>query len=169
MARETSTISIIGLVLGIISLFLSFIPCINILGVILGVIGLILGILGIKDSKKKEASTTVAIVAIVLSVTALIIVGAWGLFLKNTASNLSNVEYANCEDLLTDWDATVTLMEDIKSTPENEANFGMVKELISISTKIGAIKVQSEQMECESDPVFKEKFDAITDRMEEIE
>lgn len=169
MARQNSTISIIGLVIGVLSILLSIIPCIGTLGALLGIVGIILGIIGIKDSKNKETTTTVAIIAIILSSIALLVGGAQALFLGKAGSNYTSVEYANCEDLLTDWDATVTLMEDIKSTPEDEASFGMVKELINMATKVAAIKAQSEQMECESDPAFKEKFDAISDRMEEIE
>lgn len=58
-----------GLVLGILSIVLSFIP---ILGIILGIVGIVLGVMGRKSEKKKLAT-----IGIVLSVIGILISLAW--------------------------------------------------------------------------------------------
>ena len=63
-----------SLVLGIISLLLSFLPIVGLAGIILAIIGLILGIVDCVQKKKKEEKRGVAISGIVCSSIAIAII-----------------------------------------------------------------------------------------------
>ena len=73
--QKTSAMAITGLVLGIIGLLLSAVPIINNFAFVLAVLGLLFGVVGlVKVKKGKRKGNKIAIVAIILSVLAAIIV-----------------------------------------------------------------------------------------------
>jgi len=83
---------IAALVLGIISLLLSFIPVIGILGLGLAIIGLVLGIIDWVQKKKKDEKHGQAIAGVVCSAVAIIIVILYtvlaGILFVNFAENV---------------------------------------------------------------------------------
>jgi len=83
---------IAALVLGIISLLLSFIPVIGILGLGIAIIGLVLGIIDWVQKKKKDEKHGQAIAGVVCSAVAIIIVILYtvlaGILFVNFAENV---------------------------------------------------------------------------------
>ena len=71
---KNSGLGVAALIVGILALILSPIPCVNVLGIILAVVGLGLGIAGwVSASGKPETKATLAIVGTVLSILAVIV------------------------------------------------------------------------------------------------
>ena len=170
--RQNNTLSIIGLVIGIISLLISFIPCIGALGAIPGIIGLILGYMGYRECKAEDISTTIAIIALVTSGLSVLLGGGQWIFLSNAGGNAMeavSVTYESCDDLMADWEKTTARMEELTKNAENESGFSMIKEVINITTKIGAIRAKSEEMECTADSTFNAKFEEGARRIENID
>jgi ABC-type transport system involved in cytochrome c biogenesis permease subunit len=64
---------IVALVLGIIGLLGSWIPCLNIFSVFFSVVAIILGAIAYSQAKKGNASTTMPIIALILGVVGTII------------------------------------------------------------------------------------------------
>lgn len=85
---------IAALVLGIISLLLSFIPIIGLFGLGLAIIGLILGIVDWVQKKKKEEKHGIAIAGVICSAIAIVIVILYtmlaGLLVANFANNVDS-------------------------------------------------------------------------------
>lgn len=71
--------SIASLILGILGLILSCIPCTWSLGMILVIVGLILGIIGLKKSKTTGSGKGAAIAGIICSAIGLIPATIWAL------------------------------------------------------------------------------------------
>ena len=88
-----------ALVLGIISLLLSFIPVIGLLGIGLAIIGLILGIIDWVQKKKKEEKHGLAIAGVICAAVAIVIVMLYtalaGVLFVNFASNVDSEKVQN--------------------------------------------------------------------------
>jgi hypothetical protein len=170
--RQNSTLSIIGLVVGIISLLISFIPCIGAFGAIPGIVGLILAYLGYRECQSEGISTSVAIIALILSGLAIVLGAGQWLFISKASSGVmeaANVTYENCDELLADWEKTTAQLEEVSKQAEKQGGFSAVKEIINISTRIGVIKSKSKEMECSNDSLFNTKFEEIANRLENVE
>lgn len=77
----TSTLGIFSLIGGILSLILSFIPCINFLGIVGGLIALTLGVVGLFVAKPYNHARGLPLAGTIISVASLVVAGLWiGLF-----------------------------------------------------------------------------------------
>jgi hypothetical protein len=72
--------SIAALVLGIVSIIVAFIPCIDLLAVIGGVLAIIFSAIGMSLAKSNNASTTLSKVSFVIGIIALLLAVAFSLF-----------------------------------------------------------------------------------------
>lgn len=63
--------AVAGLVLGIVAIVLSFIPCIGILAIIPAVLGIIFSIMGLSQAKKTGQGKGMAIAGLILSILAI--------------------------------------------------------------------------------------------------
>ena len=81
-------LGIAGLILGILSIILSIIPCTAIFGLFLGVVGLILAIIGISQASKYSSEKGLVTAALVVSIIGVLIAGLWGVtFTKMAKEN----------------------------------------------------------------------------------
>ncbi len=97
MQKDGKTLSIIGLVLGILSLVLAWFVYLNILGIVLGVVGIVLSVKGKKQATEAGVPTGMATAGLVLSIigAALSLVGFFtcticAICVTNTASQYTN-------------------------------------------------------------------------------
>jgi len=88
--KEQSTagqsFGIVGLILGIIALLFSFIPCIGMFALIPGILAIIFSILSLNQANQRNGLKSLAIAALVVSIVATLIATVWLLFfteLKN--------------------------------------------------------------------------------------
>jgi len=70
---------IAGMVIGIIAIITSFIPCFFWWAITLGVMGLVLSAIGLGQAKKANLSRGMAIAGLICSVIAIVIVVVWGM------------------------------------------------------------------------------------------
>ena len=118
-----------ALVLGIISLLLSFIPVIGLLGIGLAIIGLILGIIDWVQKKKKEEKHGIAIAGVICSAIAIVIVILYtmlaGLLVANFASNVDSEKVQEFVDSVKDLDEGKVqgFLNSIQDLNENEIDF----------------------------------------------
>lgn len=75
--KQTSVVGVFSLVIGIISLPLSFIPCIGVFGLIAGVVGLMLGLIAILVARSSNHGMGLPISGTIVNFFAVIIAGAW--------------------------------------------------------------------------------------------
>lgn len=166
MENKTNGLSIGGMVVGIISLLVSFIPCIGIFGGILALVGLVLSFIGFRSAKDSGGPTTMAIVGMALSGLAIIIAIAWGTFMAKASNNVTtplNVE--TCEEVLAEMEKTVN---EIKSLEEqgDDAGFGAISVMVNATTRIVAIQKAATEMSCNDDPEFKAKMKEFENSMD---
>lgn len=70
--NKGENISIAALVLGIISIIVAFIPCINILAIITSLLTITFAALGLSKAKTAQAPTTLPKISLVLGIVALV-------------------------------------------------------------------------------------------------
>ena len=159
MENKTNGLSIGGMVVGILSLLISFIPCIGILGGLIGGVGLILSIIGYRSAKDSGGPTTMAIVGIVLSALAIIIALAWGTFMSRASNNATTpLEIETCEEVLAEMKKTTSEMKVLQDKGD-DAGLGDLSVIINSTTKLIAIQKAAEEMSCNNDTEFKAKMD----------
>jgi hypothetical protein len=76
-------LGIAGMILGIVAIIVSFIPCFGWWAMVMAVVGLILSAISLSQAKKAKASTGMALTGLICSIVAIIIVIVWvALFAK---------------------------------------------------------------------------------------
>ena len=163
MENRTNGVSIGGMVVGIIALLLSFIPCIGVVGGPLALVGLILSLIGYRSAKDSGGPTTIGIVGMALSVVAIIVAIAWGTFMAragNDATEPLNIE--TCEEVLQEMERSVEEVNTLKKQGE-EAGLGALSKVVSMTTRIVKIQAKAEELECNQDSTFKARMEALTD------
>ena len=78
--------AVAGMILGIVAIVLSFVPCINLISLLPAVVGLVLSILGLVKSKKTGSGRGMAIAGLVLCILALIWVPLFFFLILGAAS-----------------------------------------------------------------------------------
>ena len=166
MENKTNGLSIGGMVVGIISLLISFIPCIGIIGGLLAVVGLVLSIIGYRSAKDSGGPTTMAIVGMVLSSIAIIIALAWGSVMAKFSNNATTpLEVETCDEVLAEMEKTI---KDLKSIEEkgDDAGFGDISTAINATSRLVAIQKAAAELNCNDNPEFKAKMDDLEESME---
>lgn len=164
MQNRTNGVSVGGMVIGIVSLLLSFIPCVGILGGALAVVGLILSLIGYRSAKDQGGPTTMGIVGMVLSAIAIIVAIAWGTLIAKASSDISeplNVE--SCDELLEEMEKETKQMNDIKELGE-DADLSVLSTVMKSTQRIIKIQNTAREMECDQDSTFKAKMAALTEQ-----
>jgi|GEM_PF-321099 len=167
MEQRTNGMSIAGMVLGIVSLLVSFIPCIGVFAAVLAIIGLILSALGYKSAKDQAGPTTMAIVGMVLSILAIIIAILWGTMLAKATKDIQtdDTTYTTCQEAV---DAYATMRDDMKALESNEEpSLGDLSKIMSYTTKMIKISTKLEELECRTDSAFSEKIKEIEKDIDE--
>lgn len=109
---------IFALILAVVGIIASFIPCIGLIGIVFGILAIIFGMIGFFQAKKENASTALPLTGLILGIIASIIVIIWsflflGLFstafllnenainsLDSTKIEYDNVEYETIEEAI---------------------------------------------------------------------
>jgi hypothetical protein len=87
--RKKKKMAVAALVLGIVGLVISFIPCLGLYGLFLTVPGLIFGLVGISKAKKAKAGMGLAIAGLICSLIGTAIAGWQFYVIKHAATGLS--------------------------------------------------------------------------------
>ncbi|MCD0474942.1 hypothetical protein LPB87_11120 [Flavobacterium sp. EDS] len=74
------SMSIAALVIGIVSIIVAFIPCIDILAIIGGVLAIFFSAIGMSQAKSNNTSTTLSKVSFILGIIALLLAVVFSLF-----------------------------------------------------------------------------------------
>lgn len=146
-------VTVVGLVVSIVALLLSAVPIINNFAFLLALVSLVLGIVGVVKTKKgKVAGRTMAIIVIVLSILAGVVVLASQSFYSNAIDNAANEVNkslddstgVNTEEIL---DKSVTV--EMGTFVVNEDQYGIVNtELpVKVTNKLDEQKSFSVQIE----------------------
>ncbi|HEX2936760.1 MAG TPA: DUF4190 domain-containing protein [Bacteroidales bacterium] len=83
-------LGIAGLVLGIIALIISFIPCLGIWALVPGIVAIVLSFIALSQANKANASKGLIIAALIVSILATIIAGVWGYVIKKSYSSVKS-------------------------------------------------------------------------------
>lgn len=170
--RSSSGLSIAGMVLGIISLLISFVPCIGTMALIPAIIGLILSILGYKKDKEILAPTTMGLAGIILCSLAIVLSGLQSIALGSMGNSVANemkVDVDNCDDLLIQMQKVASQFEAIKDKNEDDVKISDFTNLVKLTSRIGAFNNKAQELGCTEDPDFVAKKEAITSRVNEDE
>lgn len=162
MENKTNGLSIGGMVVGIIALLVSFVPCIGMLGGVLALVGLILSLIGYRSAKDANGPTTMAIVGMVLSVLAIIAALAWGALIAKASGDIAeplNVE--TCDELLVEMEKAAKEMKGFEDKGD-DTGFGDISKIMKTTTRIARIQSTAVEMECNQDSTFKVKMEALT-------
>jgi hypothetical protein len=127
---------IIGLVLGILALVLSFIPCIGIWAIVPGLIGLILSVVGFSMAGKVSASKGLATAGMVLSIIACCMSGYQWFVIKSATSKLEGAGF-KLDSLVKNLD-TAKLNESLRNL---NININDSAANMSISTDSGKVNI----------------------------
>ncbi len=166
MSQQTNTLSIIGMILGIIGIVLCIIPCTMILGIVLAIAGLVLSIIGYKKAKDADAPTTIGLIGMIASGLALVIGLAWGVLLAKGVSDIADMEdfenivYESCDDILADMEKELSEMKSIEAKGD-DAGLGDISRVLKTTRKLIFINQKAEEMGCNDDAEFKKKMDEL--------
>ncbi|TAJ14035.1 hypothetical protein DMA11_06695 [Marinilabiliaceae bacterium JC017] len=75
--ESTNVLAVAGLALSILAFIIALIPCFGFIALLPAVLGLIFGIIGLSHANRYYTPKAIAIVAVILSVTALVLGGIW--------------------------------------------------------------------------------------------
>ena len=121
-SQKINTVGIIGLILGLIALIVSFIECVGMLAFIPGIIGLVLGIISLLENRDEGQPMGMSIAVVVISLVACVISAFhfynWGKALSETKNNLK--EFETCEEVKEDFDRVEREMAELTRDIENE-------------------------------------------------
>jgi len=152
--KPSNTLAIIGLVLGVIAILFSFIPCVGTLAFVPGIIGLIIGVVALLKARDNGHPQGLAIGVIVVSVIACAI-SAFQIFaLGNMASDMKSEmkEYTNCEELKVDYEKAKEEMATLtKEMEDDNASFSSISKMTKLGVRMGNIRGQGEKLECDID------------------
>jgi len=84
-------ISLAGLIIGIIALFISFMPCIGFAALFPGVIAIILSVVGLSQASRANGKMGMPIAATVISGLSILIVLAWLVLFANVIGDKDNI------------------------------------------------------------------------------
>jgi len=79
-------LGIAGLVIGIIAVFVSFIPCIGLLALLPGVVAVVLSAIALNQANRGNGAKGLIIAALVISIFGTTIAAVWGLFFASVAT-----------------------------------------------------------------------------------
>ena len=173
--KPSNTLEIIGLILGIIAIIGSFIPCLGTLAFIPGLIGLILGVIGFLKAKDNGYPKGMAIAVIAVSLIACAISVFQIVAIGNMASDIQAdmKEYESCEELKVDYDKVKEDMAELAKEMEDDSpGLSSITKMAKLGSQIGHMKGQSEKLDCgfemeEFDPSDYEPEEASEETMEE--
>ena len=97
-STEGQVAGIIGIVMGIISLIVAFIPCVGIVAFVPGGIAIVFSIISIVQANRGNGAKTLSIVSLVISSIAIVIAAAW-LMLFSGITTIANKAINNPEQL----------------------------------------------------------------------
>jgi len=97
-STEGQVAGIIGIVMGIISLIVAFIPCVGIVAFVPGGIAIVFSIISIVQANRGNGAKTLGIVSLVISSIAIVIAAAW-LMLFSGITTIANKAINNPEQL----------------------------------------------------------------------
>ena len=164
MQNSTNGLSIGGMVIGIISLLFSFIPCIGMLGGILALVGFILSLIGYRSAKDSGGPTSMGVAGMVLSGIAILVALAWGTLIAKAGSG-EPFEASTCEEVLEEMDKAVKEMNAI-SAKGDDADVSDLTSVLKTTTLLVKIKSKASELKCEQDSTFKAKMDILNKEME---
>lgn len=84
-------LGIAGLVLGILSFPLAFIPCVNIFAALVAVVGIVLSAIGLKQANKQNGAKGLNLAGLILSSLAMLVIVLWSLVFANIFSENGRV------------------------------------------------------------------------------
>ena len=96
------TLGIIGLVLGILTLFIGFIPCIGFIAFIPGVIAIILSAIGLSQANRENGARGLNIGAMIVSIIGILVASIWLFFFVGVASMSEDEIEGLVEDVIED-------------------------------------------------------------------
>lgn len=164
MKNSSDSMSMAGMIIGIIGLIISIFPCFGLFGSLLALVGLILSIMGYRRDKDSGAPTTLAIVGMVLSGLAILVGLLWGVFVGKVFSDVASggdykdKVYNNCDELLVDMEAEVKKMESLDDKGEENFEFGDLSVVMNATKNIAYLGKKIEDMGCKQDSTFKARL-----------
>jgi hypothetical protein len=117
------TIGIIALVLGILTLFIGFIPCIGFIAFIPGIIAIVLSIIGLIQANKDNGARGINISALVISILGVLVASIWLFFFVGVASMSEDEIEGFVEDVIEE------VIEETVHNPELQDALDALEEL----------------------------------------
>lgn len=152
--QPSNTLAIIGLVLGIIAILFSFVPCLGTLAFLPGLAGLILGVISFLKAKDNGHPQGMSIAVIVVSIIACAISAFQMYALGNLASDMQGdvKEYTSCEELKVDYEKIQKEMATLTEEMEGDSpSFSGISKITKLGFKLGNIQKASEKLGCDID------------------
>jgi len=152
--QPSNTLAIIGLILGIIAILFSFIPCLGTLAFLPGVVGLILGVIAFLKAKDNGHPQGMSIAVIVISIIACAISAFQMFTIGNIASNMKSdmKEYANCEELKVDYDKVTKEMAELTKEMDGDSpSIAGITKITKLGFQLGSIEEASKKLDCDID------------------
>lgn len=85
-------LGIAGLVVGIVALLISFIPCVGVFALVPGIIAIVLSSIGLSQANKNNGEKGIIIAGLVVSILSTIIAAVWAIFMTQGARELNKLK-----------------------------------------------------------------------------
>lgn len=151
MNKPSNTLAIIGLVLGIIAILFSFIPCVGTIAFLPGIVGAILGVIAYLKAKDNGHPKGLSLAVIIVSLVACAISFFQMFALKNLAEDMKDDKkiYLSCEDLSADYEIVKSEMKTLTKEMENDSpSLSNITKVAKLGFKLDNIQKQSDKLGC---------------------
>ena len=173
--KVDNSLGIIGLVVGLLGLFLSMIPCAGVFGFIPAIIGLILGLVAFTKAKDNGDPKTISYIALASSILAIAISVYWFVTMKNFADDItthseSHITSTNCDSIKMEIKKGEALIAEFEEKIENGEDTGIIGKIATMSKTVIRVEKLNEraiELDCFEAELSPEDSTRIDESMEE--
>ncbi len=142
-------LGVAGLILGILSLFMAFIPCVGVIAIGPGIIAIVLSIVGLVQANKYDGAKGINIAAIIISALGTLIACVWLFVFVGIASldedQIEGIVEDVLEEVVRGTGSCNTELQDELDQLEMQMDSMKIEETIHIQTDSMKIKIHIEK------------------------
>ncbi|MDE5424063.1 hypothetical protein L3073_17750 [Ancylomarina sp. DW003] len=142
-------LGVAGLILGILSLFMAFIPCVGVIAIGPGVIAIVLSIVGLVQASKNNGAKGINIAALVISSLGTVVACVWLFVFVGIASldddQIEGMVEDVIEEVIRETQSCNTDLQDEMNQLEEHLDSIKIDETVIIKTDSSKIKIHIEK------------------------
>ena len=153
-SSTSNTLAIIGLVVGVIALLFSFIPCLGTVAIFPGLVAAVIGVIAYFQARDNGSPKGMPLSVIIVSIIACLISVFQIVFIGNAAQDMKTdlPPYEDCAQLKLDLSSNVEKMKVVtKDLDEGNSPIANMKKITQLGINLDHMKKESLRLNCDID------------------